>query len=122
MPIRATNADGERSQDSTTFRLAAQTMREMIELDDHPGITLDMAFALCQMLDAAATNVSGVEPELRLSLLRMATAIQDRRTWAPRARAHEDLSPGISTLDRPGTRSGTGAAGLGLGPEAGWSS
>jgi hypothetical protein len=46
------------------------------------------------MLDAAATNVSGVEPELRLSLLRMATTIQDRRTWAPRARAHEDLSPG----------------------------
>ena len=99
MSDRLTNAEREcvhddDARDNTTFRSAAQAVREMIELDDHHGITLDMAFALCQMLDAAATNLSGVEPELRLSLLRVATTIQDRRTWAPRARAHEDLSPG----------------------------
>jgi hypothetical protein len=95
MPNRMTPTQPEDVQDgpeSTVFRSAAQSLREMVEVGDHPGITLATAFALCRMLDAAAGDVSAVEPRLRFSLLRVADMIRDRHTWAPRVRQREESS------------------------------
>jgi hypothetical protein len=78
--------------DSIVFRSGARSLREMVEVGDHAGMTVDTAFALCRMLDSAAGNVSGVEPRLRFSLLRVVDTIRDRRTWAPRSREREESS------------------------------
>lgn len=48
-PIRLAITDPERAQDerdSTTFQAAAQTLREMVELGDHLGITPGTVFHL----------------------------------------------------------------------------
>jgi hypothetical protein len=74
----------EAERDSAAFRAAAWALREMIELGDHPGITLATASVLCRMLDEAAREVSEVETEPRHGLRRVAHTIQDRRSWSGR--------------------------------------